>query len=95
MNSIYKKTFLLLIFLFCIGLETYAQRFYSVVFDKLPKDMQLYARDNNSFAEIPISGVVEAAGWDHVSVVTFRNQDRISYSKSAIVYGGKTIEILI
>lgn len=90
MNSICKKFFLLFLFLSCFGLETYAQRFYSVVFDKLPKDMQLYARDDNNFAEIPISGVVEATGWDHVSVVTFRNQDRIGYAKSAISYGGKT-----
>ena len=66
---------LLLSFLFCCstGIAS-AQRFFSVVFNKLPRDMQLYARADDRMADVPISGVIELAGWDHMSVVTFRKQ---------------------
>ncbi len=79
--------FFLLSFLFCwtIG-SANAQRIYSVVFDKLPKDMQLYARADDNLADVPISGIIELPGWDHMSVVTFRNNVRIAYEKSAITY---------
>jgi Cu/Ag efflux protein CusF len=52
--------------------------------------MQLYARENDNTAEVPISGVIEVAGWDHISVVTYRNKERIGYNKSVLAYGGKT-----
>jgi hypothetical protein len=81
----------LLSFLFCCSTGiACAQRFFSVVFNKLPRDMQLYARADDSMGDVPISGVIELAGWDHMSVVTFRNNVRVGYQKSAINYGGKT-----
>ncbi len=67
-----------------------AQRFFSVVFDQLPKDMQMYAREANNLAEIPISGVIEVPDWNHMSVVTYRNDERYGYQRSALNYGGKT-----
>lgn len=90
MNFTHLRIFLLS-FLFCCstGIAS-AQRFYSVVFNKLPRDMQLYARADDRMADVPISGVIELAGWDHMSVVTFRNNVRVGYQKSAINYGGKT-----
>ncbi|TLV00093.1 sialate O-acetylesterase [Dyadobacter luticola] len=81
--------FLLLIF---VGLsnEGYGQRFYSLVFNALPRDMQLYAREDDNTAEIPITGYIDATGWEHVSVVTYRNKERYSYNKSVLDYAGKT-----
>ena len=70
MNDIFKKIpGLLIILFFCTEIETYGQRFYSVVFSQLPRDMQLYARDDNNMAEVPISGYIEIPGWTHFSVV--------------------------
>lgn len=90
MNFTHSKLFLLSFLFCCTTGSAIAQRFFSVVFDKLPRDMQLYARADDNLAEVPISGVIELAGWDHMSVVTFRNNVRVGYQKSAINYGGKT-----
>ena len=86
----YRKLFSLLIFLLpCAASETYAQRVYSVVFTQLPKDMQLYARGDNNMAEVPIAGYIEIPGWDHFSVITYRNGQRVGYNKSVLNYAGK------
>lgn len=90
MNSIYKKPLLLFIFLSCFGIQAYSQRIYSVIFNQLPKDMQLYARDNNNMAEVPISGYIEIPGWNYFSVITYRNGVRIGYTKSVLNYSGKS-----
>ena len=90
MNSIYKKPFLLFIFLSCFGIQAYSQRIYSVIFNQLPKDMQLYARDNNNMAEVPISGYKEIPGWNYFSVITYRNGVRVGYTKSVLNYAGKS-----
>ena len=52
--------------------------------------MQVYARADDNLADVPISGRIELAGWDHMSVVTFRNNMRTGYQKSAITYGTGT-----
>ncbi len=90
MNFTHFKLFLLSFLFSCICGSTSAQRFYSVVFNKLPRDMQLYARADDNLADVPISGMIELAGWDHMSVVTFRNNVRTGYQKSAITYGAGT-----
>ncbi|MPR34285.1 T9SS type A sorting domain-containing protein [Salmonirosea aquatica] len=74
------------VLLACTALEGNAQRFFSVVFDQLPRNFQLYARNESNEAAIPISGGIELAGWSHMSVVTFRNGQRISYQRSGIQY---------
>ncbi len=89
-NSIFTRirSFLLLsLVLFSFPLK--AQRFFSVVFDQLPKDMQMYARGANNLAEIPVSGIIEIPGWSHMSVVTYRNGQRYGYQRSTLNYGGK------
>jgi hypothetical protein len=88
----YSKPFFLVgIFLLCCSLtESSAQRFDSVVFDKLPEDMQLYARDDQNEATISISGVVEAAGLTHMSTVIFKENVRIGYTKSVLQYNGSS-----
>jgi hypothetical protein len=45
-----------------------AQRFSSVVFSKLPQDYQLYPRNTENESVVPISGIVETAGWNYISV---------------------------
>ncbi|WP_439557327.1 T9SS type A sorting domain-containing protein [Dyadobacter sp.] len=78
-----------LIILAGISQETYGQRFYSVVFNKLPKDMQLFARDDNNVAEVPFAGKIEATGWDHMSVVTFRNGKQVGLQQQKLDYAGQ------
>jgi hypothetical protein len=90
MNFIIKKGLVFLVLICITGFESQAQRFYSVVFNNLPKDMQLYAREDDNTAEVPISGVIEIAGYDHFSVVTYRNKQRVGYMKSVLDYAGKT-----
>jgi len=88
MNSTSKKIIgLLFLLVFCT--ETYSQRVYSVVFNQLPKDMQLYAREDNNIAEVPISGIIEIPGWSHLSVVVYRNGERVGYKKSVLNYAGQ------
>lgn len=85
------RSFFLILITLAFPLLSTAQRFYSVVFDELPKDMQLYARNDDNIAEIPVSGIIEVAGWDHMSLVTLRNNARVDYQKAALTYGDKTI----
>jgi len=66
--------------------DSNAQRFYSVVFNKLPQNYQLYPRDSQNEAIVPVSGKIEAAGYTHMSVQVFRNKDLIKYLKAAIKY---------
>lgn len=90
MNFTFLKKAFLLICLSAVTGQSFGQRFFSVVFDKLPKDNQLYAREDDNTAEVPISGVIEATGWEYMSVVTYRNNVRGSYNKSSLSYGGKS-----
>jgi len=70
-----------------------AQRFYSVVFDQLPKDMQMYARDDDNLARIPISGKIEIPDWSHMSAVVYRNGTRYGYGEAGFDYkGGDTAQ---
>lgn len=84
------RSFFLISITFFTPFLSNAQRFYSVVFGELPKDMQLYARDENNMAEVPVSGIIEIPGWNHMSLVTLRNNERIDYKKDTLNYGNKT-----
>ncbi|MCE6987661.1 sialate O-acetylesterase [Dyadobacter sp. CY323] len=63
-----------------------AQRFYSVVFSKLPQDYQLYPRDAANEALVPVSGIVEAAGWKYMSILVSRNNTLQKYLKADLKY---------
>ena len=81
-----KKTVLLLVVLmFCSNISL-SQRFFSVVFDNLPKDQQLYARNDRNEAVVPINGIIELTDWSYFSVVVSRNKQRYAYSRSKLVY---------
>ena len=90
MNFTKTKVIAFLILLVTGTDHAFAQRAYSVIFDRLPRDFQLYARDDSSYAEVPISGMIEIPGWDYISVVTYRNKERFAYTKDSLRYNGKT-----
>lgn len=71
-------------------IDSSAQRYFSVVFTKLPADFQLYARDDNNNADVAVEGYIELPDWQSMSLVTYRNKERVAYSNSALAYGGKT-----
>ncbi len=81
-----KKIYLFAIFLLVCH-STFSQRFYSVVFDQLPRDMQLYPREANNLAKVPISGRIEVAGWSYMSVQVFRKNVPIGYYRANLNYG--------
>lgn len=83
-----QKIIILLAILF-IYTNSLGQRFNAVVFDELPIDLQLYPRNNQNKAVIPISGRIEASGWAYLSVVFNRNQKPYSYQRAPIVYNAK------
>lgn len=89
MKSLYREGFFIVFFLGLFSVAQ-AQRFFSVVFDKLPKDNQLYARDDKNEASIPISGFIEVSGFTHMAAVVYRDDQRVSYSKSPLKYEGNT-----
>ena len=90
MNSTLKKLIALFLTLSFFGTGTYAQHVGFVAFRQLPRDMQLYARDDNNMGEVPVSGRVEDGGYDHMSVITFRNNARTGYNKSVLNYAGNS-----
>ena len=88
MKSLYRHLrgiFFILLF-FTSYSEIHAQRFLSVVFDKLPTDRQLYARDDNGEATIPISGIIEVNGFTHMSVIVFKDGKPYGYSRGNLNY---------
>ena len=75
---------LILFLLLCSSVK--AQRYFATTFDKLPQNYQLYPRNDQNEAFIPISGKIEEAGWDYFSVQIFRNKQLVGYQKTPITY---------
>ncbi|TDE18331.1 sialate O-acetylesterase [Dyadobacter psychrotolerans] len=67
-----------------------AERILSIVFDKLPKDRQLYARDDQNDAIVPVSGIIEVTGFSHMSMVVYKQGERFNYSKATLQYNGNS-----
>jgi fibronectin type 3 domain-containing protein len=63
-----------------------AQKYFATTFEKLPQNYQLYPRNEQNEALIPISGKIEETGWDYFSVQIFRNKQLIGYQKAPITY---------
>ena len=81
--------YLKLLIIFIILLITQklsAQRFYAVVFDKLPQDYQLYARNSSNVAQVPITGIIEFKDWNYMSAQVLRNGQPYLYKKAPISY---------
>ena len=83
-----KKYLFLSLFSF-ISQYSIGQRIYSVVFDNLPQDYQLYPRTDKNEAIVPVNGQIELANWKYLSVVVFRNKVQYQYQRSEIKYNVK------
>ena len=77
-------TTLILLTLLCSSVK--AQKYFATTFDKLPQNYQLYPRNDQNEALVPISGKIEEAGWDYFSVQIFRNKQLVGYQKAPITY---------
>lgn len=64
-----------------------AQRYYSIVFNDLPVDMQLYPRNDKNEAIIPINGYIDIPNWKYISVVVNRNKVFHQYQRTVFDYG--------
>ena len=80
-----KHIFITLLFLNCYT-QTFGQRVYSVVFDQLPQESQLFPRNDKNVGTIAVSGIIEVPDWSYMSVVLLREDVRISYSRSNFIY---------
>ena len=83
------KKFLFFLTLIIIPQITFGQRIYSVVFDNLPQDNQLYPRNDKNEAIVSISGQIELANWKYLSVIVLRNKIFYQYQRSEIKYNAK------
>ena len=63
-----------------------AQRIALVIFSKLPQDSQLYPRNAQSEATVPIAGIVETAGYNYLSVQVLRNNAVQKYLRAELRY---------
>ena len=61
-----------------------------VKFSKIPVSYQLYPRNTNSLAIIPIAGRVMLLGYNRVSMQVFRNNTLYRYAKQPLAYAGNT-----
>ncbi len=87
-----KRTFgawLAMVLVFGFNHKSSAQSFGPAVFDQLPRNFQLYARNDSNQAAVPISGAVNALGYRSVSVVVYRNKQPTAYLSSPLTYAGK------
>lgn len=81
----HRLAYLLVLFLL-IANKAASQRFYAVVFDKLPQDYQLYPRNESNVANVPVNGIIEFKDWNYMSVQVLRNGKPYSYKKAPITY---------
>ncbi|GAB3336479.1 hypothetical protein GCM10027299_46580 [Larkinella ripae] len=60
----------------------------SVKWQKWPAVLQLYPRDDQNKAEVPIAGVLQSAVYSHASVLVFQNGKRWKYQRVAVTKTG-------
>lgn len=83
-----KKNLQLILILFFVlfACETYAQQPSIAIFDKLPGDMQLFARDSTGQADIDFLGRVQTPGYVSISVVKYRDKIQNGYQRKNLQY---------
>ncbi len=76
----------ILVLLFCIiGFVTNAQQVYPpFVFSQIPQNFQMYARNDEKIALIPIEGTISDKGWKTISVSVYREGKLFSFQKSNV-----------
>lgn len=72
------------------SVDGYAQRFYSIVFNELPADGQLYPRNAKNEATLSITGHIEIPNWQYLSIVVTRNKKFYQYQRSNYDYTTNT-----
>ncbi|TDE17399.1 sialate O-acetylesterase [Dyadobacter psychrotolerans] len=85
------KIYFTLALLVFISIQSRSQQLGSFLFSKLPQDYQLYPRNEQSEAFIPIAGRTETAGYKYVSVQVFRNQTLLTYLRGELKYDSKGV----
>lgn len=84
------KKIIFLILSILLSSNINAQRVYSVVFNNLPNDSQIYQRNENNEAIVKISGIIEVKDWSYMSVVVTRNTTKYKYERSSFQYNNGT-----
>jgi hypothetical protein len=81
---------LLLLFLFTnlFIWKADAQQSGIAILDKMPADMQLFARDSTGQADVEFLGRVQSQGYSYISVVKFRDKIRNGYQRKNLQYNG-------
>ena len=72
-------------FLLIVTLPGYSQ---VVSFSQLPASYQLYPRNDNSVATIPVVGQVLLPGYDRITMLVYRNTTLYQYIRQPIAYSG-------
>ena len=80
------KYFYTLILFFLICTSSKAQKYFATTFDKLPQNYQLYPRNEQNEALVPIVGKIEELGWEYFSVQIQRNKQIVGYQKTPVIY---------
>ena len=84
--STFMKKYLCFLFFTVFAQTSFSQRIYSVVFDNLPQEFQLFPRNDKNLGTISVSGVIEVPDWSYMSVILLREDVKISYSRANFVY---------
>ncbi|MGA0556507.1 sialate O-acetylesterase [Larkinella sp. VNQ87] len=56
----------------------------TVQWQKWPSALQLYPRDDQNKAEVPIAGLLQSTAYSHASVLVFKNGVRWKYQRTAV-----------
>ena len=81
----YTLKLIVLLLFFCTGFIMNAQQAYPpFIFSQIPQDFQLYARNDEKIALIPIKGTISDKGWKTVSVLVYREGKLFSFHKSNV-----------
>jgi hypothetical protein len=73
--------FFFLGFFSCFSKVNAQQVYPPFVFSQIPQDYQLYARNDNNLAIIPIQGTIQDKGWIAVSISVYRENKLFGYQK--------------
>ena len=72
--------------IFFLSNNIFSQRIDNIIFRDLPQESQLYPRNVNNLANVPIAGTIVQAGYTYVSANFLREGKPFSYAKGIISY---------
>jgi hypothetical protein len=86
-----RLTWLLLLLVIPVASPVAAQQFNAVTFHQLPQDYQLYPRDANNEANVPVSGEIKEGGYQYLSFVISRENATHAYLRTPVQYDDKGV----